>query len=123
MAEAIVNAAYPGDWKAFSAGTKPAGYVHPKAIAALEEIGISHQGTSKNVSVFQKEDFDLVVTVCDSAAENCPVWLGSGQKVHISFPDPAEATGSEDEVMAVFREVRDDIREKILALLQDFNQS
>jgi arsenate reductase (thioredoxin) len=122
MAEAIVNAAYPAVWSAFSAGTKPAGYVHPKAIAVLEEIGIQHQGVSKNVAEFQGEHFDLVVTVCDSAAEDCPVWLGSGRKLHISFPDPDDATGTEEEIMAVFREVRDDIRQKILTTLQEFEE-
>ncbi len=122
MAEAIVNAASPDVWSAFSAGTRPAGYVHLKAIAVLEEIGIQHQGVSKNVAEFQGEHFDLVVTVCDSAAEDCPVWLGSGRKLHISFPDPADATGTEEEIMAVFRGVRDDIRQKILTTLQEFEE-
>ena len=62
---------------------------------------------------FRSVDFDLVVTVCDDAAENCPVWLGAGKKVHIGFPDPAKADGTEEEILAVFRAVRDDIREKV----------
>ena len=61
--------------------------------------------------------FDLVVTVCDDAAENCPVWLGKGRRVHLGFPDPAKATGSEEEVLAAFRTVRDDIVRQMLELL------
>ena len=73
MAEAIVNARLGEEWEAVSAGTKPAGYVHPKALAALAEIGIQHEGRSKMADEFRDVPFDLVVTVCDSAAEECPV--------------------------------------------------
>src|SRR5690242_4764327 len=83
MAEAIVNARLGDRWEAFSAGTKPAGHVHPDAVAALHEIGIEHTGWSKSVQEFQGQPFDLVVTVCDSAAEDCPVWLGMGQRAHL----------------------------------------
>jgi arsenate reductase len=117
MAEAIVNARIGDHWQAFSAGTRPAGYVHPKAQAVLAEIDILHQGRSKDVSEFRDRTFDWVVTVCDSAAEECPVWLGQGRRVHLGFPDPAKATGSEAEVMAVFRQVRDDMLEKLIELL------
>ena len=117
MAEAIVNAKYGDSWEAVSAGTQPAGYVHPSAIKALEEIGIEHQGTSKSADQFRGIDFDLVVTVCDDAAENCPVWLGKGKRVHIGFPDPAKAVGDEEQVMVVFRAVRDDIHDKVLDYL------
>src|SRR5512142_61613 len=85
MAEAIVNARHP-DWRAFSAGVQPAGYVHPLALQALEEIGIQHRGESKGADRFREQTFDLVVTVCDEAAEQCPVWLGDGKRVHRSFP-------------------------------------
>ncbi|HQV64601.1 MAG TPA: arsenate reductase ArsC, partial [Anaerolineales bacterium] len=78
MAEAIVNAKLGNTWEAVSAGTKPTGYVHPKALAVLSEIGIQHEGRSKLADEFKGVDFDLVVTVCDSAAEECPVWLGKG---------------------------------------------
>ncbi len=117
IAEALVNQAGPDGWQAFSAGTSPSGFVHPQALQVLEEIGIAHQGRSKLVDEFREVGFDLVVTVCDSAAEECPVWLGRGRKVHIGFPDPAEATGTETEVLEVFRQVRDDIRTRILPLL------
>ena len=114
MAEAIVNARMGAEWQAVSAGTKPAGYVHPKALEALAEIGIQHEGRSKLADEFKGQDFDLVVTVCDSAAEECPVWLGKGKKLHHSFPDPAKTDDIND-----FRAVRDDIEKVMLALLKE----
>jgi len=118
MAEAIVNARYP-EWQAFSAGTKPAGYVHPKAIQALEEIGITHSGQSKRIDELPTKDFDLVVTVCDSAAEECPVWPGkAGRRVHHGFVDPAKAEGTREERMQVFRRVRGEMLEVIPELLK-----
>jgi arsenate reductase len=116
MAEAIVNARYP-DWRAFSAGTKPTGFVHPMAIQVLREIGIEHRGESKGAERFRSRDFDLVVTVCDEAAEECPVWLGKGKRVHLGFRDPAKAEGTEEERLAAFRQVRDEMLEKIPGLL------
>jgi arsenate reductase len=118
MAEALVNARLGNDWQAVSAGTKPAGYVHPRALAALSEIGIRHDGQSKSVDEFRDEDFDLVLTVCDSAAEECPVWVGKGKRLHHSFPDPAKATGTDEEIMDVFRSVRDDIENELVPLLR-----
>lgn len=120
MAEAIVNARLGNLWSAVSAGTKPTGYVHPKALAALAEIGIQHDGRSKLADEFRGTDFDLVVTVCDTAAEECPVWLGKGRRVHHSFPDPAKAEGTDAEIMNAFRTVRDNIERKILPLLQEY---
>lgn len=121
MAEAIVNARLGDMWQAVSAGTKPAGYVHPKALGALAEIGIQHTGHSKIVDEFRDVDLDLVVTVCDSAAEECPIWLGKGKRVHHSFPDPAKAEGTEAEIMNVFRTVRDDIEKEMLPLLKTYS--
>ena len=118
MAEAIVNARLGDTWQSVSAGTKPAGYIHPKALMALSEIGIQHTGSSKRVDEFQGVGFDLVVTVCDSAAEECPVWLGKGKRAHHSFPDPAKAEGTDEEVMNVFRAVRDDIEKEMIKLLK-----
>lgn len=117
LAEAIVNARLGEMWEAVSAGTKPAGYVHPLALRALAEIGIEHHGRSKSVDELRDVPFDLVVTVCDSAAEECPIWLGRGKRIHLGFLDPAKVLGSEEEVMPAFREVRDDIANKIPALL------
>ena len=113
MAEALVNARLGDEWEAVSAGTKPAGYVHPKALAALQEIGIRHEGRSKTADEFREVPFDLVVTVCDSAAEECPLWLGKGKRTHHSFPDPALTDNMDD-----FRIVRDEIEREITQLLK-----
>ncbi len=114
MAEAIINARLGDEWEAVSAGTKPAGYVHPMARAALEEIGIRHSGRSKSVDEFRGQDFDTVITVCDSAAEECPLWLGKGKRLHHSFPDPAKT-----DLMDDFRKIRDDMLRELPALLRD----
>lgn len=112
MAEALVNARLGDEWQAFSAGTQPAGFVHPLAIAALAEIGIQHTGRSKLADEFRDLPFDRVVTVCDSAAEECPLWLGKGRRAHHSFPDPAK-TGNMDD----FRRVRDAIARALPEIL------
>lgn len=117
MAEAIVNYDCKKDWQAFSAGTLPAGTVHPKALQTLKEIGIEHQGRSKSIQEFYGKAFDLVVTVCGDAEANCPVWLGHGKKIHIPFPDPAKFTGTEEEIAQQFRVIRDRIRNKIVDYL------
>ena len=116
MAEAIVNARMGDRWEAVSAGTKPVGYVHPKALAALAEIGIQYQGRSKLADEFRGVDFDLVVTVCDSAAEECPLWLGKGRRRHHSFPDPAKTDDMDD-----FRRVCEAIAIEIPELLKDYS--
>lgn len=117
MAEAIVNARYP-EWKAYSAGVKPAGYVHEMAIEALNEIGIKHSGVSKHINDLPTKDFDLVVTVCDSAAEECPVWPGkAGRRTHHAFVDPAKAEGTPEERKQVFRQVRSEMLEVIPRIL------
>jgi arsenate reductase len=115
MAEAIVNARLGDTWEAVSAGTKPAGSVHPKALAVLAEIGVRHTGRSKLVDEFRGVDFDLVVTVCDSVAEECPIWLGEGKRLHHSFPDPSKTDEIDD-----FRKVRDDIAHEIIELLETY---
>lgn len=109
MAEAIAKARYGDRWEAYSAGTQPTGDVHPLALRVLEEIGIYHQGYSKHVDEVRDIPFDLVVTVCDDAYEQCPLWLGPGRVIHRGFPDPARATGTEEEVLRAFRMVRDAI--------------
>jgi len=115
MAEAIVNARLGQSWQAVSAGTVPAGYVHPKARAALREIGIEHEGRPKLADEFRDTPFDLVITVCDSAAEECPLWLGQGRRLHHSFPDPAKTDD-----MADFRAVRDAIEREMVTLLASY---
>jgi len=120
IAEAIVNARMGETWEAVSAGTSPTGYVHPNALRVLAEIGIEHHGRSKSANEFRDAPFDLVVTVCDDAAENCPVWLGQGKRVHVGFPDPAKAAGTDAQVVAAFRAVRDDIAQKVPTLLNQW---
>jgi arsenate reductase (thioredoxin) len=119
MAEGLINAQLADRFVAQSAGTQPAGYVHPQAIAALQEIGIDiSQHRSKSADEFKGTSFDVVITVCDDAAENCPVWLGQGQRVHIGFPDPAAA--APDEQARQFRAVRDAIQQELLGYLRDW---
>lgn len=114
MAEGLVNHYLGDEWKAYSAGTDPAGYVHPLAVRVMGELGIDiSRQRSKSAEVFLGESLDEVVTVCDDASENCPLWLGNGHKVHIGFEDPAKALGSEQERLAVFRRVRDEMREQL----------
>ena len=120
MAEALVNHRLGDAWEAVSAGTRPTGIVHPAALRALAEVGIEHHGRSKSVDEFRDAELDLAVTVCDLAAEDCPVWLGKGIRMHLGFPDPAKAVGSDQEVMAVFRRVRDDIAAGVIPLLAEF---
>ncbi len=117
MAEALVNHDLGQSWTAFSAGARPAGFVHPLALQVLSEIGIEHHGRSKSVDEWRRQEFDLVITVCDDAAEECPLWLGQGRRVHIGFPDPALATGTPEEIRAVFRQMRDDIRTRVVEFL------
>jgi arsenate reductase len=117
MAEGLINAQLADRFVAFSAGTQPAGYVHPQAIAALREIGIDiSDHRSKSADEFRSMPLDVVVTVCDDAAENCPVWLGKGRRVHIGFPDPAAA--APDQQVQQFRVVRDAIQHQILGYLR-----
>lgn len=121
MAEGLINHHLSGRWEAYSAGSVPSGRVHPLAIAAMAESGIdisSHR--SESVEVYRNLSPELVITVCDNAAQNCPVWLGEGEKMHIPFADPAEAEGSEAERMAFFRAIRDEIAQAILPFLRDW---
>lgn len=118
MAEGLVNHYLSDGWTAYSAGTDPAGYVHPLAVRVMSELDIDLSGhRSKSTDEFRENKFDLVVTVCDDAAENCPIWLGHGLKTHIGFEDPARASGSEEERLVIFRRVRDEIRRAVLDLL------
>ena len=119
MAEGLVNHFLGEEWTACSAGTRPVGFVHPLAVDVMTELGIDlSDGRSKSVDEFLGVAFDVVVTVCDGAAEDCPLWLGSGRVLHIGFPDPAHAIGSRAKRLAVFRQVRDAIREQVLVYLE-----
>jgi arsenate reductase len=122
IAEAIVNTQLSEDWQAFSAGVQPTGFIHLFSLRVLTEIGISHEGRSKSVNEFRNQSFDVVITLCDESAESCPLWLGRGKRVHIGFPDPAKATGSDGEIIAVFRKIRDDITKQVLEFLRSYLQ-
>ena len=111
MAEGILRAAAGDLLDVQSAGSKPAGYVHPKAIAALAEIGIDISGhTSKHMNDFLDRNIHTVITVCGNADQVCPMYPGQVRRHHWGFVDPAHATGSDEEIMAQFRVGRDEIR-------------
>ena len=118
MAEVIWNQIAEGSWEAVSAGSKPAGYVHPMAIDLLLEYKMPVDGlVSKSVDEFAGQEFDLVVTVCDNAKDDCPMFAGARQMLHWPFEDPNDAEGSDEEKMKVFRSVADLIRARISAYL------
>jgi arsenate reductase len=118
MAEGIVNHFFGDKIEAFSAGTQ-ASYVNPTAIEVMKEIGIDiSQHQSKNLSAFDGQSFDYVITLCGSANEACPIYIGGTKKIHIGFDDPAKATGTQDEILKEFCRVRDEIKEKLTAFFQ-----
>ena len=111
MAEGILRNSASGLIEVASAGSNPSGYVHPKAITALDEIGIdisSH--TSKHMNDFLDQDVHTVITLCGNADQECPTYPGQFHRHHWGFEDPAHAEGSEDEIMEVFRKVRNEIK-------------
>ncbi len=110
MAEGLANAHYGDRFEAVSAGSVPT-RVHPAAIKAMAEIGIDISGhRSKGLDEFEGRKFDIVVMVCDDKATDCPFFSGGNEYVHHAFDDPAACVGSEEEVLACFRRVRDEIR-------------
>jgi len=111
LAEGILRRALGEGYAVASAGSKPAGYVHPMAMAVMKEIGIDIAGhTSKHVDTFLDQGVETVITVCGNADQACPVFPGKVNRHHFPFEDPAHAEGSEEEKLAVFRRVRDEIR-------------
>ncbi len=97
----------------FSAGLEPKG-VNPRAIQVMKEVGVDiSRHTSDHLSKYLGQSFDYVITVCDNAAANCPVFPGAGAKMHWPFEDPAEAVGTEEQILSVFRRIRDDIGIKV----------
>lgn len=111
LAEAILRQEAGDILEVASAGSKPAGYVHPLAVRALEEAGYSAEGhRSKHLDEFLQHQVETVVTVCGNADQVCPMFPGQVNRHHWGFDDPAHATGTEEEQMAVFRRVRDEIR-------------
>jgi len=113
MAQAFLNHLCGDRYLAFSAGTKPSG-VNPYAVEVMREVGIniSHH-RSKSVKEFEGEEFDYVITVCDSAKEECPYFAGGKKQIHKSFPDPSSYEGTREEKLEFFRKVRDEIKEWI----------
>jgi len=111
MAEGILRAAAGDILEVCSAGSDPAGFVHPKAVAALAEIGIDITGhTSKHMNEFLHRNIETVITVCGNADQVCPVFPGQVNRHHWPFDDPAHATGTDEEIASEFRRVRDEIR-------------
>jgi arsenate reductase len=111
MAEGILRAAAGDLVEVYSAGSKPAGYVHPKAIQVLREIGIDISGhASKHLEDFLDQKITTVITVCGNADQACPMFPGQVNRYHWGFDDPAHATGTEEEILAEFSRVRDQIR-------------
>jgi arsenate reductase len=118
MAEGLLRHLGGGAYEVHSAGSKPNGYISPLAIEIMSEIGLdisTHR--SKSVTEFEGQRFDTVITVCDSAAEHCPVFPGAPQRIHWSIWDPGAATGSREEELAAFRRVRDDLASRLRAFL------
>lgn len=118
MAEGLLRHFGNNKFEVFSAGTHPS-FVHPLAIEAMREIGIDISNhRSKSVMEFLGQEFDYVITVCDKAKESCPTFPGDVKRIHWSFEDPAEATGTKEERMKVFRKVRDEIKSHILEFIK-----
>jgi arsenate reductase len=113
MAEGLLRHLGGGRYEVFSAGTKPVG-VNPLAIETMRDIGIDiSKQRSKSVAEFAGQQFAAVITVCDSAAEHCPVFPGAPARVHWSLPDPAAISGTHEEKLAAFRRVRDELERRI----------
>lgn len=113
MAEGLVNHDFAGKIKAFSAGTEPHG-LNPKAVQVMAETGIDiTTQTSDHLNKYDGQSFDYVITLCGDANERCPLFMGGVKRLHMGFDDPPKATGSSEEVLAVYRRVRDEIREKL----------
>jgi arsenate reductase len=113
MAEGIINHDFAEEIEAFSAGTEPHG-LNPRAVQVMAEAGIDiAEQTSDHLSKYDGQNFDYVITLCGDANEKCPLFMGGVQRIHMGFDDPPKATGSSEEVLDVYRRVRDEIREKL----------
>jgi len=118
MAEGLLRHLGGGHYEVHSAGSRPEGFVSPLAIEAMREIGIDiSPQRSKSISEFDGQEFDTVITVCDSAAEECPVFAGAPQRIHWSIWDPGAATGSYEERLSAFRRVRADLASRLRGFL------
>lgn len=117
MAHGLLNDLASDQFDVFSAGTKPS-QVNPFAIEAMQQVGIdiSHH-TSDGIDQYINQSFDYVITVCDKAAETCPIFPGPATRIHWGFPDPAAVTGSDDDILASFAHVRDGLKQKLVGWL------
>jgi arsenate reductase (thioredoxin) len=123
MAEGLLRALAGDQFEVFSAGSKPS-IVNPLAIRAMDERGIDiHGQRSKHLSEYLQHPFDYVITVCDNAAESCPLFPGKATRLHWSFPDPAAVEGSDDDKMASFREIRDAIEKQLTEWISTFSRA
>lgn len=120
MAEGFLKSFDP-ELEVYSAGTNPSSQVHPKAVQVMAEAGVDiSDGVPENVDKYLDQSFDYVITVCDNAKETCPVFIGQvKEQLHIGFEDPAEATGTEEEVLAEFRRIRDEIKRDFKAFYNE----
>ncbi len=120
MAEGFLKS-FDSSLEVYSAGTNPSSQIHPKAVEVMKELGIDISGNyTKNVTKYIDDPFDYVITVCDNAKETCPVFTGKVKKhLHISFEDPAKAEGTENEILSVFRMVRDKIKTEFFEFYQN----
>jgi arsenate reductase (thioredoxin) len=119
MAEGIINHLFGDAIAAFSAGTEPS-IVNPCAIAVVKEIGIDISAhRSKNLSEFDGQTFDYVITLCGSANETCPLYIGGTKKTHIDFDDPAKVDGTKEEILHEFRRVRNELKERLTAFFME----
>lgn len=119
MAEAFARAAGA---EAYSAGTEPAGYLHPLAVKVMAEKGIDISGqTSKRLDLDLAQTMNAVITVCGEADETCPV-ISHANRLHWPIADPAKATGTQDDILGMFRAVRDDIGRRVEAFIKDNSQ-
>ena len=119
MGEGLFRHDGRGAYEVESAGTKP-GHVRPEAIAVMKELGLDISGhRSKSVNEFEGQTFDYVVTVCDNARDNCPVFPAGTERIHWSFEDPAAVQGTEEERLPAFRRMRDQSRERVVQFFQE----
>jgi len=113
MADGLVNHDFKGFIEAFSAGTEPQG-LNPQAVQVMAELGIDISGNSSDhLSRYKDLCFDYVITLCGDANRHCPEQVGGVERIHIGFDDPPRATGSDDEILDVYRRVRDEIRREL----------
>jgi arsenate reductase (thioredoxin) len=113
MADGLVNHDFKGLIEAFSAGTEPHG-LNPQAVQVMAELGIDISGNSSDhLGQYEDQRFDYVITLCGDANQHCPGQVGGVERIHIGFDDPPKATGSEEEVLSVYRRLRDEIRREL----------